>query len=38
MSLQLRRLILSIAADELLDAAERFVVSHLHGWMLRKIG
>src|SRR5262245_9730170 len=38
MSLQPRRLIFPVAADELLDAAKRFVVSHLHRWMLGKIG
>ena len=30
--------VFSVAADELLDAAKRFVVRHLHRWMLGKIG
>ena len=31
-------LALPVAADELLDAAKRFVVGHLHGRMFGKIG
>ena len=37
-SLGSQRLVLPVAADELLDATKRFVVGHLHGRMLGKIG